>query len=246
MKTYLKEWMEYLNISAHDAAESTSLSEKMFEKWIEGSTTPSVAQLDIISRSFGIIMDDLVHTDPHSDIYTANLNKKDETENAPAKTYLKEWTEYVGATVEEVAEKTGIAVEKVSSWMKEETFPDIIDACKLAVSFGLTLDDFISKDPKTYYKDYLEQHYFETTKHKVAIRVSNYLNKLGISNQLVVMKYNQKDEVKYLFIVRYQGTMILDPWDIVKISLQRKYRDSRERKGLNDEYRLKGMTVLDI
>lgn len=51
-----------------------------------------------------------------------------------------------GLTQEAVAEKLGISRQTVSKWETDETLPDICQSKKLAVLYGLSLDELVEFD----------------------------------------------------------------------------------------------------
>lgn len=51
-----------------------------------------------------------------------------------------------GLSQEEVAEKLGISRQTVSKWETDETLPDIRQSKKLAVLYGLSLDELVDFD----------------------------------------------------------------------------------------------------
>lgn len=51
-----------------------------------------------------------------------------------------------GMSQEEVAEKLGISRQTVSKWETDETLPDICQSKKLAVLYGLSLDELVEFD----------------------------------------------------------------------------------------------------
>ena len=51
-----------------------------------------------------------------------------------------------GLSQEETAEKLGVSRQTISKWETDETLPDIRQAKKLAVLYGLTLDELIEFD----------------------------------------------------------------------------------------------------
>ena len=51
-----------------------------------------------------------------------------------------------GLSQEAVAEKLGVSRQTISKWEMDETLPDIRQAKKLAVLYGLTLDELIEFD----------------------------------------------------------------------------------------------------
>lgn len=51
-----------------------------------------------------------------------------------------------GLSQEAVAEKLGVSRQTISKWETDETLPDIRQAKKLAVLYGLTLDELIKFD----------------------------------------------------------------------------------------------------
>ena len=54
-----------------------------------------------------------------------------------------------GLSQEEVAEKLGVSRQTISKWETDETLPDIRQAKKPSVLYGLTLDELISFDLDT-------------------------------------------------------------------------------------------------
>ena len=54
-----------------------------------------------------------------------------------------------GLSQEAVAEKLGVSRQTISKWETDETLPDIRQAKKLSVLYGLTLDELISFDLDT-------------------------------------------------------------------------------------------------
>ena len=59
---------------------------------------------------------------------------------------LKEAREYRKLKQEEVAEKLGVSRQTISKWETDETLPDIRQAKRLALLYGLSLDELISFD----------------------------------------------------------------------------------------------------
>ncbi len=51
-----------------------------------------------------------------------------------------------GLSQEEVAEKLGISRQTVSKWETDETLPDICQSKRLAVLYGLSLDELVEYD----------------------------------------------------------------------------------------------------
>lgn len=51
-----------------------------------------------------------------------------------------------GLSQEEVAEKLGISRQNVSKWETDETLPDICQSKRLAVLYGLSLDELVEFD----------------------------------------------------------------------------------------------------
>lgn len=51
-----------------------------------------------------------------------------------------------GLSQEEVAEKLGISRQTVSKWETDETLPDICQSKKLAVLYGMSLDELVEFD----------------------------------------------------------------------------------------------------
>lgn len=51
-----------------------------------------------------------------------------------------------GMSQEEVAERLGISRQTVSKWETDETLPDICQSKKLAVLYGLSLDELVAFD----------------------------------------------------------------------------------------------------
>ena len=51
-----------------------------------------------------------------------------------------------GLSQEETAEKLGVSRQTISKWETDETLPDIRQAKRLAVLYGVTLDELIDYD----------------------------------------------------------------------------------------------------
>ena len=51
-----------------------------------------------------------------------------------------------GLSQEDVAEKLGVSRQTISKWETDETLPDIRQSKKLAVMYGLSLDELIEFD----------------------------------------------------------------------------------------------------
>lgn len=60
--------------------------------------------------------------------------------------YLFQARKKKGLSQEAVAEKLGVSRQTISKWETDETLPDIRQAKKLAVLYGLTLDELIEFD----------------------------------------------------------------------------------------------------
>lgn len=64
MKTYLKEWMEHLNIGVRQLSEDTGISEKVILKWTANEITPPLASICKIADALAITVDDLINSKP--------------------------------------------------------------------------------------------------------------------------------------------------------------------------------------
>ena len=51
-----------------------------------------------------------------------------------------------GLSQEDVAEKLGVSRQTISKWETDETVPDIYQAKKMALLYGITLDELLSFD----------------------------------------------------------------------------------------------------
>lgn len=245
MKTFIGEWMDYMNITPEQLGEASGISPKNIVRWLEEKTTPSVSQLDAVSRAIGVTMDDLTRLDPaNSVVKTVELNdeeSKDDTNVPVVSTMLKEWADKFEVTAEEISAHTKLSTESIRKWMNKESSPTLMEASVIAASFGITVDDLLTKSPNAFYNDYLDNHYFQTKNIKVAVRVQNWLKHHRIKNEIVVFKTKENE----IFMIRYTNKSALEPIDLVRISLRRKYRDSRENS-MNTTSRYKGMEVIDI
>ena len=245
MKTFIGEWMDYMKLTPEQVGEAADISPKIIARWLKEETTPSVAQLDAVSKAIGVTMDDLTRLDPaNSVVKSVDLNEEQENQKSSGPvvtTMLKEWAEKFEVTAEEIAEHTKLPVESIQKWIDKTGSPSLMEASIVAASFGISVDDLLTKNPNSFYKDYLDNHYFQTKSIKVAVRVQNWLKKHRIKNEIVVFKTKENE----IFMVRYTNNSALEPIDIVRISFCRRYRDSRE-KNLDASSRYKGMEVVDI
>ena len=73
-----------------------------------------------------------------------------------------------GLSQEAVAEKLGVSRQTISKWETDETLPDIRQAKKLSVLYGLTLDELISFDLDTR----ALQEMIDTTRYGTQLTVS--------------------------------------------------------------------------
>lgn len=243
MKTYIKKWASYLGMSLDSLAEESGISSKIIQKWYDESTTPSVTQLNIISKIMDISMDKLVNIDPDDVPDLNNFEDDDETVD-PGKSFitnlpLKEWMDILQINPEDIFKVSGIPVDVIISWMDQKSNPTLLQTKALADMFGLSVDDLINKTPETFYDDYLQIHVFETTKFKTAVRIQNYFRSNGIKNECVVIK-SEKYE---LFLIKYEKLIPLTMFDFFKISINPFFKDRREKEKLDDD-KYSGMQIV--
>lgn len=245
MKTFIGEWMEHFNLTSEQLGETSGISPKIITRWLREETTPSVAQLDIISKALRVSMDDLIRLNP-GEMTNEHIDVDDEQSNRNISqpiisTMLKEWANKFDVTADEISAQTKLPVDSIKSWMDKRTSPSLMEASIIAASFGISVDDLLTKSPDDFYADYLNNHYLETKDIKVAVRVQNWMKHHRIKNEIVVFKTKEKE----IFMVRYTSKSALEPIDIIKISTRRKYRDARE-KIIDFSSRYRGMEVVNI
>lgn len=243
MKTYIKKWASYLGMSLDSLAEESGISSKIIQKWYDESLTPSVTQLNIISKIMDISMDKLVNIDP-DDVPDLNDFEDDNKTDDPGKSFitnlpLKEWMDVLQINPEDIFKVSGIPVDVIISWMDQKSNPTLLQTKALADMFGLSVDDLINKTPETFYDDYLQIHVFETTKFKTAVRIQNYFRSNGIKNECVVIK-SEKYE---LFLIKYEKLIPLTMFDFFKISINPFFKDRREKEKLDDD-KYSGMQIV--
>lgn len=255
MKTYIKKWASYLGISLDSLAEDSGVSPKIIQKWFNEELTPSVAQLSAISKVMNVSMDNLIDKDPDDlefedpslmgeDSLSGSEPKKEEQIDDPGKGMvatipLQEWMNSLGITPDDIFRSSGIPTNIIVSWMEQKSNPTLLQAKVLADLFGIPVDDLMTKTPATFYEDYLQIHVFETTKFKSAVRILNYLNASGITNECVLIRAEKYD----LFLIRYEKIIPLTMLDFFKISINPVYKDRREKETL-DEEKYAGMKVV--
>lgn len=64
MKTHLNEWMDHFELSVEKLGEMSGISPKIITKWLNETTTPSLAAITHISETLGITIDDIVNNTP--------------------------------------------------------------------------------------------------------------------------------------------------------------------------------------
>lgn len=123
-----------------------------------------------------------------------------------------------GLSQEEVAERLGVSRQTISKWETGETLPDIQQAKRLAMLYGLSLDELIELDP-----DAQEiQAMIDKTSDEVTARID----------------WTRAWSKKYPILTAYQGEVDIEPYahglTVLLERLQREY-------GYND---LNAMLVL--
>lgn len=152
MKTFVPEWLKETRMD--DATLETILGFKggTLKALFNATRTPSLAQLDIISKKLNISIDDLVYRDPTKEVpETEEFIFSNKTELPELVTYLNTteesfntWlTDHViseaeeveeddfeltdSSTTEEVAERLNVPLDSLESWIMDNMFPDLED-----------------------------------------------------------------------------------------------------------------------
>ena len=94
-----------------------------------------------------------------------------------------------GMSQEAVAEKLGVSRQTVSKWETDETLPDIRQAKRLAMLYGLTLDDLIDFDLDVQELERVVRNTSEEVQQKVD------WNKLWAEQYPVLASYRQEVDV---------------------------------------------------
>ena len=96
-----------------------------------------------------------------------------------------------GLSQEAVAEKLGVSRQTISKWETDETLPDIRQAKKLAVLYGLTLDELIEFDA-----DVQEiQEVINKTTQETVDKIN--WTKMWAEKYLVLARYQDEVDVAY-------------------------------------------------
>ena len=94
-----------------------------------------------------------------------------------------------GMSQEAVAEKLGVSRQTVSKWETDETLPDIRQAKRLAMLYGLTLDELIDFDLDVQELERVERNTSEEVQQKVD------WNKLWAEQYPVLASYRKEVDV---------------------------------------------------
>lgn len=94
-----------------------------------------------------------------------------------------------GMSQEAVAEKLGVSRQTVSKWETDETLPDIRQAKRLAMLYGLTLDELIDFDLDVQERERVVRNTSEEVQQKVD------WNKLWAEQYPVLASYRQEVDV---------------------------------------------------
>ena len=94
-----------------------------------------------------------------------------------------------GMSQEAVAEKLGVSRQTVSKWETDETLPDIRQAKRLAMLYGLTLDELIDFDLDVQELERVVRNTSEEVQQKVG------WNKLWAEQYPVLASYRQEVDV---------------------------------------------------
>lgn len=114
-----------------------------------------------------------------------------------------------GLSQEAVAEKLGVNRQTISKWETDETLPDIRQAKKLAVLYGLTLDELIEFDADVQeIQEVINKTTEETVnkvdwtkiwaeKYPILARYQNEVDVAGYEEQLQKMLFDMEKEYGY-------------------------------------------------
>ena len=163
-------------------------------------------------------------------------NKLDPGSNMLLNFRLEDWMDYANVTNEEIQEKTGIPKEVIEEWKNNSANPTIYQAIVLSSFLNVPLETLLLDSPSSYEEKDLsllndydhESHLFETGSFRTAIRFKNYLNSINIDNEMFVVRVSSVKSA--YFMVLYESPLPFDVLDIMKIALNPKYKDPRERE----------------
>ena len=257
MKTHIKEWMELKGMSKEDLAEQTQISPKIIQKWLDEASTPSIAQLDIVSAALKVSMDDLVRKEPNETmLYENNFEEEsaatDEADNKehafdPGEHFtfhmpLKEWIAFRKYTPDLIAKMLAAPVQVVQEWVDGTKMPSLFQVAAIAEILEVPIDDLVSSAPKEYYKTCLKKHIFETKYYSTAIRLHKWMTRRDIDHRIARVIGNKES----VYMLRYAMEEPLSPSRIMGIILNPRNWDIREYMPLDSEDKYKGIDVINV
>lgn len=107
-----------------------------------------------------------------------------------------------GLSQEETAEKLGVSRQTISKWETDETLPDIRQAKKLAVLYGLSLDELIAFD--------IDVKEIEDMIHKTSEAVSNKIDRTATWSKKYPVLASYREQVDVRPYVNKLETMLED------------------------------------
>ena len=127
-----------------------------------------------------------------------------------------------GLSQEAVAEKLGVSRQTISKWETDETLPDIRQAKKLAVLYGLTLDELIEFDADVQEIQEVINKTTEETVNKVdwtKVWAEKYPILARYQDEVDVAGYEEQLEKLLANVEREYGHNSLDAFLVLKDSL---------------------------
>lgn len=257
MKIYLKEWLDMKGMTEEDLIERCGnkklVSQNYINRWLDGSTTPSLQAADLMANAMDINIDLLVHTNPEA----LSKDSDDDNHEYPDKenpdpvvaingTFLRDWMRVLHKDVEDIEIGCKINLKDNPRWgfdymtMRKEDFDKVADF------LNIWPEVLTAQSPVEYYENLIHTAVVAVRKHKVACRLIKYFRTKGIDYNASMFRMTNGKDIYYIAYNTKDVDEILEPLDIISIGLNPKYKTPAEYAGAPYRVKYAMMNVCDF
>lgn len=235
MKLYLTEWLEEKGMTQEELIEKCDnkklVSQNYLNRWIEGSSSPSLRAVDLMASAMDVTIDTLLHKTPEEVRGELDegksISKPDSMVEINGK-FLRDWMRVLHKDVEDIDNGCKINLKDNPKWGFDYMTMSKEDFEKLADFLGIWPDVLCTESPKEYYENLSHMAIIAVRKHKVACRLIKYFRTKGITYNASMFRMTNGKDIYYVAYDTRDIDEVLEPLDIISIGLNPKYKTPSE------------------